>query len=137
EALRAAEARRAGDDAQPRRQLQGFGASATHLKREHSAEAAHLSAGNVMTRMRGQPGIVHRFYVLMGGETLRERQSVRGVRPHPPRERAHAAHREPALERRWNGTDRRLDGANALCQIIVGAHDEGAAEHVTVPTEVL
>ena len=87
--------------------------------------------------MCGQPGVVHRFHVRVGSETLRERQGVRGMGLHPPRESAHAAHREPTLERRWHRTDRRLDRANALRQIVVGSHDEGAAKHVAVATEVL
>src|SRR3954470_1778769 len=61
ETFRTAKARGASDDAESRGERHRRVATATDLKGHHAAKLGHLPRGHVVSRMVGEPRVVHRF----------------------------------------------------------------------------
>ena len=76
--LHAAEAGRASEQLRACRHGKRFVAAAAHAERQHRAEAAHLLARELVSRVRFEPGIKHALDAAMAMQELREPR--RGVR---------------------------------------------------------
>src|SRR4030095_4203702 len=69
-----------------------------HLKGDDPAEAVHLSSGDIMAWVVGQPGIVDPAYAWMILQELRDLDRVLFVLPHAQRQCLHPSEREKAIE---------------------------------------
>jgi len=112
-------------------------AAAFDFEGEHSAVHRHLPLGNFMSRMRGQSRIMHVLNLSMLHKKVCYFERVLGVRAHPPRQRAHAAQDEPAIERRGDCTAGVLDAANVLKKFVVVLCNDNSTGYVTMAAEVL
>ena len=117
QAFHAAQASRPNKDFRFRRNRHCCVAAIFDLEGEHSTEHRHLAPGDFMPGMGTQSRIMHALNLSMLGEKFRDFHRVFRMRPHPPRQRAHSAQNQPAIERRGDRAAGILDGANALEKI--------------------
>src|SRR5256886_7911041 len=110
-------------------------AAAFDFEGEHSAVHRHLPLGNFMSRMRAQSRIMHVLNLSMLHKKVCYFERVLGVRAHPPRQRAHAAQDEPAIERRGHCTAGVLDAANVLKKFVVVLCNDNSTGYVTMAAE--
>ena len=89
-----------------------------------------------MAGVRLQAGIMHTFHFGMLREELRDFHCIFGVRTHSPRQRAHAAENQPAIERRRNRAAFILDAADALEKFVVRLADHDSSEDVAMPAKI-
>src|SRR5262249_14505546 len=83
---------RAADEFEPRGQLESLRATALHLDREQSAEAAfHLADSDVVAGIRRQPRIECTLDLWMLAEICRDCERVRGLLPDAQVQRLQAA----------------------------------------------
>src|SRR4051812_16660039 len=135
ETLGAAEARSLGEELEAARERERFFAISPGLNREHAAKGSHLLTSDSMRRVRRQSRIVHGLDRRVRRQKLGERHRVRAVRIYAKRERADAAHSEPAFEWRRHGTAAHLDARHALRQLVVLAENQRSTKDVAVATE--
>src|SRR3954470_25028391 len=108
QALDTAEARRLNKEARLRCGCHRRLASAFDVERKHPAECAHLSARNIMPRMRLQTRVMHPLYGWVLSEKHRYLQRIFRMGAHPPRQCANSAERQPAVKRRGHRATGRL-----------------------------
>ena len=124
------------DDPQPPRHLLGQRGSVVHLEGQHRREVVHLAPGEVVLRVRRQPGIDHPPDARMVLQEAGHRHGVLLVRLHADRKRGRAPHDEPGVEGRENPAvvDRRFE---AQRRDVLPASEHRAAHRVAVPADVL
>ncbi len=84
--------------------------------------------GNLVSRMRPQSRIMHVLNLSMLRKKVCYFERVLGMCAHPPRQRAHAAQDQPAIERRGDCAAGVLDTANRLEKIVVVLCNDNSAE---------
>src|SRR5207253_5894938 len=125
-------------DREPVRKSDRRVAAAANLERQHRARARHLTASDLMSRVRREPGIVHSLDALVVREKLGDATRVASLRAYAPGQRSNTAQREPALEGRRHGATPLLDSTRlGEERVFLVARDERAAEDVAVPAEIL
>src|SRR5258707_12849999 len=87
--------------------------------------------------MRLESRIVHGLDRAVRLEVTRDGHRVRAMRSNSPRQSADAPQQQPAIEWRRNGTAHTLCEPHPLDEIAVALRDDGAAEQIAVPAEVL
>src|SRR5215472_15591863 len=88
----------------PRRSKRDYFAEASiQLERNHAAEAGHLAARNIMSRMAGETRKVNATDQRMPMERIGDRRSILFVALHSQLKRLQAAHGEPTIKRRRHG----------------------------------
>ena len=137
ETLDAAQARRAGKQAHPRRHRHRRVASAPHLDGQHPAGQRHLPLGNLIAGVRRQPGIVDALDTRMLAQELGHAARVLAVGAHADSQCRDAALDEPAVEGRGDAATVTLDEPHALEEFVVLAGDEDAAGDIGVAAQVL
>src|SRR5207244_3329905 len=100
ERFRSAETRCARDDREPVRKSDRRVTAAANLERQYRARARHLTASDLVSRVRREPGIVHSLDALVVREKLGDATRVASLRAYAPGQRSNTAQREPALEGR-------------------------------------
>ena len=83
-------------------------------ERDHPAEIAHLTRGDLVPGMLGEPGPEHLRDARVPGEELDHASGVLAVTVHAKGERLETAENEPRVERPWHGTERLLEEAQPL-----------------------
>ena len=85
----------------------------------HPAKQLHLSLGEGVLRMRGEPRIMHPRDTRMRIKKLRHPPRVFALRAHPAGQRLHSAMHQPAIERSGHRPADRLDLAQALEKFVI------------------
>src|SRR6266481_9969997 len=136
QAFHAAQACSANKDFCFRRDRHRYVASILHFKRKHPAERRHLPGRNLMAGMRLQARIMDTRYSRVAGEKLRNFHCVLRVRAHPPRQRAHAAQDQPAIERRGDCAALVLNAADTFEKIALSSRNDNSSEYVAMTAEI-
>ncbi len=135
ERLGAAKADRQASQLQPHRQVACRLEAARQLEHHHATETVHLPPGQLVLRVRGQPGVIHAFDLRLLLQEPGESSRVAVVARDAEGQRLHTASQQPGLERMRDHPidDERLpEGLDALA---VTHHQ--ARRHIAVPAEVL
>src|SRR5262245_8043864 len=136
QAFHAAETGRASEDFCVRGDYHCSFASVLSLEGKHSAKHRHLPCGNLMSRVRLQPGIMDSRGLWVPGEKISDPHRVLRVRPQSPWDSAHAAQDQPAIERRRNCSAFVLNAADALEKIVFIFRHNNSAENVTMTAKI-
>src|SRR5947209_3900419 len=137
ETFRPAQRGRADDHLDARRDAQRFLAASADEEREHAAEVAHLLPRDLVTGMRGEPGVVDPLDIRVRCEHLRDRAGVLAMHAHPRGKGADAAEHEPGVERRRHAAEDRAGPLDRLEQLAALGERQRAALNVAVAAEVL
>src|SRR6266550_6431568 len=111
--------------------------SAEQLVRSLSRTDRHLAPGDFVSGMRAQSRIMYARNFSMLGQKFCDFHRVFRMRPHPPRQGAHPAQNQPAIERRGDCAARILDAANTLKELAILFYNDDSAGYVAMPTEIL
>ena len=150
EGLRRAQGRCQGKDARARRQLDR-GLLGGDLEGEHASHAGRvLTLSQLVTRVRGQPQIVDRGDLRVGGQELGDLLRVLTVTLHPQGQGLQAAMGQVRVARGGHVPESHLqldglgggvtlpkEGLDVRGQLQAVAQNEGAADHVRVAAHVL
>src|ERR1700751_5092102 len=80
---------------------------------------------------------MHASHFSMLREEFRNFERIFRMRAHTPRQRAHSAQDQPAIERRGDGTALVLDAADPPKEFIVFFGDDNSSEDIAMPAEIL
>ena len=106
------------------------------IEGDHPAESAHLPAGELVLRVRGQARIVDLRHPRLVGEPFGDPAAAGIVLPHAERQGLDPAERQPAVHRPRHPPGRVLNEAQPLGQVVPRG-DQQAAHHVAVAVQVL
>ena len=105
--------------------------------RDHSAEAAHLLAREIVLRMRFKPGIMNRFRPSVAPRaSARSPARSRNAAPSASASVFNPRSARKAVERSRDRADRVLQKRDLIAQLLVFADDNDAADHVGVAVEI-
>ena len=105
-------------------------------KADHCSKPALLASRDRVARMRGEPRVVNGQHGGMLHESCRDQVRVLFVHAHPREQRAHAAQREIAVERR-TGESKTVGPPTQRLEMRIVACDDCTADNVAVPIQIL
>src|SRR5258708_30042390 len=134
EAFDRTQRRRALEDAQPCCEvLRRLLARAKPHGHHPAVAAAHLARRHRVARMQGETGIEHVRKSRMQLEVLRDGHRILAGARDAQVQRAHAAQKQPRLERSQHRAARAAHIADLLPALVVGSGGEDACDHIGVP----
>src|SRR5438046_3450067 len=111
-------------------------APASNVEGKHPTKHRHLPSRDLVLRMRGQSGIMHARDLLMLRQKTCDFHCIFRVCAHPPRDRAHPAQNQPAIERGGDRAAAILNAANALEEFGVDLCDDNSTSYVAMAAEI-
>ncbi len=124
QAFHPAEAGCAGENPGAVRQRHRRRTIAFDFEGNHRAKQLHLSLGEVVLRMRGEPRIMHPRDTRMRIKKRRHPPRVFALRVHPAGQRLNTAMHQPAIERSGHRAADRLDLAQTLKKFVILLRDQ-------------